>query len=114
MRRPRAGGESLHRRSETLGQPSGLVHNPARPGQTCVRSLVRLGRARCLALDADAMAGCEFGHGVDNAASDAPAPCTDRNHDRRFIARADNHVMRAAGAMEEVPCSQAALLILDD
>jgi hypothetical protein len=60
------------------------------------------------------MPGCEFGHRVDNAASDAPAPCTDRYHDRRFIARADNHVMRAAGAMEEVPCSQPALLVLDD
>jgi hypothetical protein len=44
----------------------------------------------------------------------APAASADREHDGRSLARADDDVIRSAGAVEEVPGLEPALLPLDE
>jgi len=43
-----------------------------------------------------------------------PAARSDREHDRRAVARPHDHVVGAAGAVEEVPGAQRAFLPLDE
>src|SRR5919206_5077115 len=91
-----------------LGQPAAPVPAAGEPRERGVR-LLRLGR---LALDADAVPQCERLDRVDEALPSAAG--ADGEDDGRPRARADDHVVRPAGAVDEVPGAERQLPALDE
>src|SRR5262249_6488306 len=92
-----------------------LLGQPARPVPAArerrVRG-VRLLRLRRLALAADLVRERQRLHGVDEPL--APAAPADRENDGRPGPGTDDDVVRAAGAVDEIPGPQRALLAFDE